>query len=93
MEKWEGIYHADTFPAMCFQNLPKADDPYTGRFQKEFYSDPEYLPGMSEDCLYLNIWVPKEKSEELLPVAFWIHGGGFGGGFSSEIEFDGRRIL
>ena len=91
MDEWEGVYHADTFPSMCVQNLPKADDPYTGRFLKEFYSAQEYLPEMSEDCLYLNIWVPKEKSEELLPVAFWIHGGGFGGGFSSEIEFDGEE--
>ena len=49
------------------------------------------MPEISEDCLYLNIWVPKEKSEELLSVAFWIHGGGFGGGFSSEIEFDGEE--
>ena len=30
----------------------------------------------SEDCLYLDIKIPKNKSSELLPVMFWIHGGG-----------------
>ena len=30
----------------------------------------------SEDCLYLDIKSPKKKSSSLLPVMFWIHGGG-----------------
>jgi len=30
----------------------------------------------SEDCLYLDIKVPSKKSKDLLPVMFWIHGGG-----------------
>ena len=30
----------------------------------------------SEDCLYLDIRTPKNKSSKLLPVMFWIHGGG-----------------
>ena len=30
----------------------------------------------SEDCLYLDVKTPKKKSSELLPVMFWIHGGG-----------------
>jgi para-nitrobenzyl esterase len=30
----------------------------------------------SEDCLYLDIKTPKNKSSEPLPVMFWIHGGG-----------------
>ena len=34
-----------------------------------------FLTG-SEDCLYLDIKTPKNKSSELLPVMFWIHGGG-----------------
>ncbi|MEL0115391.1 MAG: carboxylesterase family protein [Gammaproteobacteria bacterium] len=30
----------------------------------------------SEDCLYLDIKAPKKKFSKLLPVMFWIHGGG-----------------
>jgi para-nitrobenzyl esterase len=30
----------------------------------------------SEDCLYLDIKAPLKKSLDLLPVMFWIHGGG-----------------
>jgi para-nitrobenzyl esterase len=33
----------------------------------------------SEDCLYLNVWAPREHSDLEsggLPVMFWIHGGG-----------------
>ncbi len=31
----------------------------------------------SEDCLTINVYRPTLKSEEPLPVLFWIHGGGY----------------
>lgn len=32
----------------------------------------------AEDCLYLNIYVPADRtSSKSLPVIFWIHGGAF----------------
>uniref|UniRef100_A0A672LSC6 Carboxylesterase type B domain-containing protein n=1 Tax=Sinocyclocheilus grahami TaxID=75366 RepID=A0A672LSC6_SINGR len=32
--------------------------------------------GVSEDCLYLNIYTPSQRSEsDKLPVMVWIHGG------------------
>jgi para-nitrobenzyl esterase len=46
--------------------------------------------GPSEDCLFLNVYTPadsKEKSK--LPVMFWIHGGGYSGGASSEPRHNG----
>lgn len=31
---------------------------------------------VSEDCLYLNVWVPANAGGKKLPVFFWIYGGG-----------------
>jgi carboxylesterase type B len=31
----------------------------------------------TEDCLYINIYVPVRKTDEIIPVLFWIHGGCF----------------
>ncbi len=39
--------------------------------------DEATLPvGGTEDCLYLNIWAPRQVPDEKLPVMVWIHGGG-----------------
>src|SRR5581483_3756876 len=36
------------------------------------------IKDMSEDCLFLNIWQPKDvQGKSKLPVMFWIHGGAF----------------
>ncbi|WP_326609583.1 carboxylesterase family protein [Streptomyces scopuliridis] len=33
--------------------------------------------GMGEDCLNLNVWAPEQSAGKALPVAVYIHGGGF----------------
>ncbi|CAJ0923284.1 unnamed protein product, partial [Mesorhabditis belari] len=42
----------------------------------------------SEDCLYLNIWTPSLNNSNL-PVAVWIHGGGWGTGTA---QMENKRI-
>jgi para-nitrobenzyl esterase len=41
----------------------------------------------AEDCLYLDIKIPKKSSTELLPVMFWIHGGGNTSGLKDIYNF------
>lgn len=85
MEAWDGIYEADHFACKAVQE--SGNDKF---YDKEFYGYPDYEVPCSEDCLYLNIWIPGECRAKKLPVAFWIHGGAFMGGFGSEMEFDGE---
>ena len=93
VDPWEGVLDCTDFGKITVQDLPGNEKPWELLYYKEFYSDPAYLREMSEDCLNLNIWAPSELPSEKWPVAFWIHGGGFGGGFSSEIEFDGQEYV
>lgn len=90
-ECWKQVYSADRFSNRCEQRAMTRNNPMEAMFIKEFYDNPDYLPDMSEDCLYLNIWIPRERNQEHLPVAFWIHGGAFSGGYGSEMEFDGEE--
>ena len=89
-KNWKGIRKADTFAAIAPQRIPDGTESWGSLYYKEFYAYPQYRREQSEDCLYLNIWVPDHEKTEKLPVAFWIHGGGFAGGYSSEIEFGGE---
>jgi len=57
----------------------------SGMGGSEFKGD-EFFSG-SEDCLYLDIKAPKNKFEGLLPVMFWIHGGGNTSGLKDTYDF------
>lgn len=47
-------------------------------------------PPPSEDCLYLNVWTPREPQG--CPVFVWVHGGANIAGSSTMSVFDGARF-
>jgi para-nitrobenzyl esterase len=79
VKNWEGTRKADHFAARAMQ-LPIYSD-------MNFRSD-----GVSEDCLYLNIWTPAKSGQEGLPVLVYFYGGGFVAGDGSEFRYDGESM-
>src|SRR5690606_12660124 len=63
VKRWDGVGDAIVFGAACAQG--------------GWGTAPGAIAeGASEDCLYLNLWVPAEaKPDDKLPVMVWIHGG------------------
>jgi para-nitrobenzyl esterase len=51
------------------------------------------MAGTSEDCLYLNVWAPKETPPQGLPVMVWLHGGAFISGSGSSDVYDGTALV
>lgn len=82
---WEGVLVADSFGHPSYQAVH-----YPGGYATEWgYGDEAPY---SEDCLYLNVWTKAPgQVDKKLPVALWIHGGGYREGWGSEPEFDGQE--
>jgi para-nitrobenzyl esterase len=81
---WKGVKTADKYGAAAEQ-VTWDPQSFYGREWRASGSVP-----FSEDCLYLNIWTPAAgQKDKKLPVALWIHGGGYREGFAFEPEMDG----
>ena len=82
---WQGVRLCDKFGHPGYQAVH-----YPGGYTTEWgYGDESPY---SEDCLYLNVWTKASgQPDKKLPVALWIHGGGYREGWGSEPEFDAQE--
>jgi para-nitrobenzyl esterase len=82
VQPWQGVWHADRFAPECIQVLRAHDiNHYFGE------------EATSEDCLYLNVWVPPDAtSSARRPVAVWIYGGGFTIGSAAMANYQGESL-
>jgi len=76
---WSGVRMADRFGNQCMQ--------------QRIYTDMMFRnEGISEDCLYLNVWAPPGAAGARLPVLVYFFGGGFIAGDGSEYRYDGESM-
>lgn len=79
LSHWTGLRAADRLGKNCVQAQPYSDiDPFAA--------------GVSEDCLYLNVWTAALDANAARPVMVWIYGGGYNAGFGGEERHNGARL-
>lgn len=86
IKHWDGVYDATEFGDCAYQHRAFDDDSKVNAFyHKEFRKGLSFT--YSEDCLFLNIWTPRNAKN--CPVLIYIHGGSFTGGSANEGHISG----
>jgi len=79
VKKWTEPLQAKAFGNQCMQ--------------RRIFNDMVFrAAGVSEDCLYLNVWTPAARASGRLPVLVYFYGGGFMAGDGSEPRYDGAAL-
>lgn len=79
LDNWEGVKKTKEFGPRPMQTLVFGDMKSRSK-------------GLSEDCLYLNIWTPAARNTKDLPVLVYFFGGGNVAGDASEYRYDGESM-
>ena len=94
-DNWEGVKDCIYFAPKCTQNNNATwlDSAQTIVIEEGYHPDFSYkaIEPQSEDCLYLNVYSPKNATEDL-PVLVYIHGGSLSTGSSSFEEYNGEML-
>ena len=85
MDKWKGIKETTKLPNTCVQIY---DTAFPGFLGAEMWNPNTPI---SEDCLYINVAVPKPHPKNSA-VLVWIYGGGFYAGTSTLEVYDPRVL-
>ena len=87
MHRWHDVRDAHELPNSCWQT----EDTYFGDFEGSSMWNAN--TPMNEDCLYLNVVVPRPRPARPAAVMVWIFGGGFYSGTSTLDVYDPKILV